>query len=400
MAVNKQSAAESQAMTGNEALAEAMRQINPDVVAAYPITPATEIVQIFSSFHADGLVDTELVLVESEHSAMSAVIGASAAGARAMTATSSQGLALMHEMLYIASGSRYPIVMPVVNRALSAPLNIHCDHSDTMGSRDAGWVQIYSENAQEGYDNVIQAIRIAEHNEVQVPVMVMIDGFIISHGMENVFTLDDQTVRSFIGPFKPRFPLLDVDNPVSVGPVDFTDFYFEHKRQHHEAMVKVKPVILEIAEEYAKISGRKYGLFEEYMLDDAEVAVVVISSAAGTTRYVVDKLRRAGVKAGMLKLRVFRPFPAEELAEALQHVKAIAVMDRADSLSAQGGPLFAELRSALFDLPKRPLTTNYIYGLGGRDVPVADIESVFNDLLTTVSTGVAGPKVRFLGVRE
>jgi len=231
-------------------------------------------------------------------------------------------------------------------------------------------------------------------------VMVMIDGFIISHGMENVFTLDDQTVRSFIGPFKPRFPLLDVDNPVSVGPVDFTDFYFEHKRQHHEAMVKVKPVILEIAEEYAKISGRKYGLFEEYMLDDAEVAVVVISSAAGTTRYVVDKLRRAGVKAGMLKLRVFRPFPAEELAEALQHVKAIAVMDRADSLSAQGGPLFAELRSALFDLPKRPLTTNYIYGLGGRDVPVADIESVFNDLLTTVSTGVAGPKVRFLGVRE
>ncbi len=400
MAVNKQAVAESQAMTGNEAMAEAMRQINPDVVAAYPITPQTEIVQIFSSFHADGLVDTELVLVESEHSAMSATIGASAAGCRAMTATSSQGLALMHEMLYIASGSRYPIVMPVVNRALSAPLNIHCDHSDTMGSRDAGWVHLYGENAQEGYDNLIQAVRIAEHADVKVPVMVMIDGFIISHGMENVFTLDDATVKSFIGKYEPVYPLLDVNNPVTVGPVDFTDYYFEHKRQHHEAMLKVKPVILDVAAEFAKITGRNYGLFETYKLEDAEVAVVVLSSAAGTARYTVDKLRRQGVKAGLLKLRVFRPFPAEELAEALKDVAAVAVMDRADSLSGQGGPVFAELRAALYDQPKRPLMVNYIYGLGGRDVTVADIESVYKDLDDIVSTGVVGLKARYLGVRE
>lgn len=400
MAVNKLSAAESQALTGNEALAEAMRQINPDVVAAYPITPATEIVQIFSSFHSDGLVDTELVLVESEHSAMSATLGAAAAGARSMTATSSQGLALMHEMLYIASGNRYPIVMPVINRALSSPLNIHCDHSDTMGSRDAGWLQIYGENAQEGYDNLIQAVRIAEHANVQVPIMVMIDGFIVSHGMENVFTLDDETVKSFIGKYNPTYPLLDLDNPVTVGSVDFTDFYFEHRRQHYEAIVQAKPVILEVAKEYAKLTGRNYGLFETYRLDDAEIAVVVLSSAAGTARYVVDKLRRKGIKAGLLKLRVFRPFPAEELAEALKHVKAVAVMDRSDSLTGQGGPVFAETRSALYDLTKRPLMVNYIYGLGGRDVGIDAIESVYNDLESIANTGVAGAKVRHLGVRE
>lgn len=400
MAVNKLSAAESQALTGNEALAEAMRQINPDVVAAYPITPATEIVQIFSSFHSDGLVDTELVLVESEHSAMSATLGAAAAGARSMTATSSQGLALMHEMLYIASGNRYPIVMPVINRALSSPLNIHCDHSDTMGSRDAGWLQIYGENAQEGYDNLIQAVRIAEHANVRVPIMVMIDGFIVSHGMENVFTLDDETVKSFIGKYNPTYPLLDLDNPVTVGSVDFTDFYFEHRRQHYEAIVQAKPVILEVAKEYAKLTGRNYGLFETYRLDDAEIAIVVLSSAAGTARYVVDKLRRKGIKAGLLKLRVFRPFPAEELAEALKHVKAVAVMDRSDSLTGQGGPVFAETRSALYDLTKRPLMVNYIYGLGGRDVGIDAIESVYNDLESIANTGVAGAKVRHLGVRE
>jgi|LSQX01.2.fsa_nt_gb pyruvate ferredoxin oxidoreductase alpha subunit len=400
MAVNKLSAAESQALTGNEALAEAMRQINPDVVAAYPITPATEIVQIFSSFHSDGLVDTELVLVESEHSAMSATLGAAAAGARSMTATSSQGLALMHEMLYIASGNRYPIVMPVINRALSSPLNIHCDHSDTMGSRDAGWLQIYGENAQEGYDNLIQAVRIAEHANVQVPIMVMIDGFIVSHGMENVFTLDDETVKSFIGKYNPTYPLLDLDNPVTVGSVDFTDFYFEHRRQHYEAIVQAKPVILEVAKEYAKLTGRNYGLFETYRLDDAEIAIVVLSSAAGTARYVVDKLRRKGIKAGLLKLRVFRPFPAEELADALKHVKAVAVMDRSDSLTGQGGPVFAETRSALYDLTKRPLMVNYIYGLGGRDVGIDAIESVYTDLESIANTGVAGAKVRHLGVRE
>lgn len=400
MAVYKRSAAESVAMTGNEAMADAMRQINPDVVAAYPITPATEIVQIFSSFEADGRVDTELVLVESEHSAMSATMAASAAGARAMTATSSQGLALMHEMLYIVSGSRLPVVMPVVNRALSAPLNIHCDHSDTMGSRDSGWIQIYSENAQEAYDNLVQAVRIAEHSEVRLPCMVMMDGFIISHGMENVFPLEDEVVKRFVGEFKPQYPLLDVDNPVTVGPVDFTDFYFEHRRQQFEGMVKAKQVILDIAAEFEKISGRSYSLFETYRLEDAEVAIVVLSSAAGTARYVVDQLRKKGVRAGLLKLRVFRPFPAEELAAALQNVPVVGVMDRSDSISGQGGPVFAETRAALYDLEKRPAMVNYIYGLGGRDVSIECIESVYRDLDIIGRTGVVGPKVRHLGVRE
>lgn len=400
MAIYKRSAAESQAITGNEAVADAMRQINPDVVAAYPITPATEIVQIFSGFHADGLVDTEMVLVESEHSAMSATIGASAAGSRAMTATSSQGLLLMHEMLYIASGTRTPIVMPVVNRAISAPLNIHCDHSDTMGSRDSGWIQIYAENAQEGYDNLLQAVRIAEHADVKLPVMTMTDGFIISHGMENVFTLEDDVAKEFVGTYKPSYPLLDTDNPVTFGPVDFTDYYFEHRRQVFEGMVNAKKVILEVAKEYEALTGRKYGLFETYRLEDAEVAIVVLSSAAGTARYVVDSLRKKGVKAGLLKLRVFRPFPAEELAEALKNVSVLAVMDRADSLSTQGGPVGAELQAALYDLEKRPKVVNYIYGLGGRDVSIHDIESVYRDLDIIGRTGVVGPKVRHLGVRE
>lgn len=400
MAINEKPIHESQAITGNEAVAEAMRQINPDVVAAYPITPATEIAQLFSNFVSDGAVDTEMVLVESEHSAMSATIGASAAGSRAMTATSSQGLLLMHEMLYVASGTRVPVVMPVVNRAISAPLNIHCDHSDTMGSRDSGWIQIYAESAQEGYDNLIQAIRIAEHPEVRLPVMTMTDGFITSHGMENVFTLEDEEVRNFIGRFKTDYPLLDTDNPVTFGPVDFTDYYFEHRRQVFQGMVNAKQVILEVAKEYEKLTGRRYGFFETYRLEDAEVAIVILSSAAGTTRYVVDQLRKQGVKAGLLKLRVFRPFPAEELAEALKHVSVLAVMDRADSLSGEGGPVGAELRAALYDLEKRPLVVNYIYGLGGRDVSIHDIESVYRDLENIGKTGVVGPKVRHLGVRE
>ena len=400
MAVQRRSPAESVAMTGNEAVADAMRQINPDVVAAYPITPATEIVQIFSAYAADGRVDTEMVLAESEHSAMSATIGASAARERAMTATSSQGLLLMHEMLYVASGARQPIVMPVVNRAVSAPLNIHCDHSDTMGSRDAGWIQIYSENAQEAYDNLIQAIRIAEHPNVQLPCMVMMDGFIISHGMENLFTLPDETVKEFIGERKPLYPLLDVDNPVTFGPVDFTDFYFEHKRQQFEAMLEAKKAILEVAAEFEKISGHRYGLFETYQLDDAEMAIVVMSSAAGTSRYVIDRLRRQGLKVGMLKPRVFRPFPAEELAEALKDIPVVAVMDRSDSFSGQGGPLFAEIRAALYEYDKRPIMVNYIYGLGGRDVRVESIESVYRDLDIIRRTGVVGPRVRHLDVRE
>jgi pyruvate ferredoxin oxidoreductase alpha subunit len=388
------------AKTGNEAVAEGMRQINPDVVAAYPITPQTEIVQIFSSFVANGKVDTEFVTVESEHSAMSATVGAASAGARAMTATSANGLALMWEIVYIAASMRLPIVMPVVNRALSGPINIHCDHSDTMGARDSGWIQIFSENAQEAYDNLLQAVRIAENKNVLIPVMVTMDGFIISHAMEVMHMLEDEKVKQWVGEYVPENPLLDVDNPVTVGPLDLYDWNMEHKRQQAEAMVQAKPVILEVARDYAKLSGREYGLFEEYMLDDAEIAIVALGSTAGTAKEVVKALRADGVKAGLLKLRVFRPFPAREIARALQGKKAVAVMDRSDSFNAVSGPVFAEIRSAMYGMENAPAIVDYIYGIGGRDVTMDHIKSVYDDLAKIAGTGQVERILTYLGIRE
>jgi len=388
------------ATTGNGAVAKAMKQINPDVLVAYPITPQTAIVQDFSQFVADGAVDSEYVTVESEHSSMSACIGASAAGARVMTATSSQGLALMHEMLYIAAGSRLPIIMPNVNRALSAPINIHCDHSDSMGARDAGWIQLYSENAQEAYDNTIQAVRIAEDKRVLLPVMVNLDGFIISHGIQEAEFIEDQEVKNFVGERKPLLPLLDVDNPVTYGPFDGLGGYFmEHKKNQADAMERAKSVILEVADEFAKISGRKYGFFEEYMLDDAEVAIVTLNSSAGTTRHVVDELRAKGIPVGLLKLRVFRPFPAEELANALKHLKAVAVLDRALSFGSVG-PLFSEIKTALFDLETRPKVINFIYGLGGRDYTLHEARQAFEELMVVAKTGKTKRTLDYLGLKE
>lgn len=391
------------AIDGNTAIATAMRQINPDVVAAYPITPQTSTVQTFSEHVADGLVDTEFVTVESEHSAMSACVGAAAAGARVMTATSSAGLAFMWEILYVAASNRLPITMLVANRALSAPINIHCDHSDSMGARDAGWIHLFSENPQESYDNMLQAVRIAEHPDILLPVMVCHDGFITSHGLERVEVLDDEEVKDFIGPYKPQMPtLLDLDHPVTYGPLDFYDYYFEHKRQQVEAMEHVKPVIIEVGKEFGKRFGRSYGLFETHRLEDADVAIVVLSSTAGTTRAVVDRLRAQGLKVGLLKPRVFRPFPAQELAEALAHVKAIGVMDRSISFGAMSnaGPLFLELCAALHiyggDMP----IVNYIFGLGGRDIVPSQIEQVAHELLKIAETGERGELVRYLGVRE
>lgn len=388
------------ATTGNGAVAKAMKQINPDVLVAYPITPQTAIVQDFSQFVADGAVDSEYVTVESEHSSMSACIGASAAGARVMTATSSQGLALMHEMLYIAAGSRLPIIMPNVNRALSAPINIHCDHSDSMGARDAGWIQLYSENAQEAYDNTIQAVRIAEDKRVLLPVMVNLDGFIISHGIQEAEFIEDQEVKNFVGERKPLLPLLDVDNPVTYGPFDGLGGYFmEHKKNQADAMERAKSVILEVADEFAKISGRKYGFFEEYMLDDAEVAIVTLNSSAGTTRHMVDELRAKGIPVGLLKLRVFRPFPAEELANALKHLKAVAVLDRALSFGSVG-PLFSEIKTALFDLETRPKVINFIYGLGGRDYTLHEARQAFEELMVVAKTGKTKRTLDYLGLKE
>ena len=387
-------------LSGNEAVAIALRQINPDVFPAFPITPSTEIPQYFASFVANGQVDTEFIPVESEHSSMSAAIGASAAGARSLTATSSCGLAYMWEVLYIAASNRLPLALALVNRALSGPININCDHSDSMGARDAGWIQMYAENNQEAYDNMVQAFRISEHKDVRLPIMICQDGFITSHAVENIELLDDAEVKNFVGEYEPENYLLNPECPMAVGPYSITDYYMEAKRNQAEGMKNVSRVVKEVADEFASLSGRQYGLFEEYCLDDAEVAVVMIGSAAGTTKDAIDKLRAAGVKAGLLKIRLYRPFPAEEIAEALKHVKAIAIMDRAEGYSNHGGPLGADVMAALFRAHSQALAVNYIYGLGGRDVRVEDMEGIFNTLKQIVETGDAGETYRYLGIRE
>jgi len=388
------------ALTGNEAAAEAMRQINPDVVAAYPITPQTEIVQLYSGFVADGIVDTEMVAVESEHSAMSATIGAQAAGARSMTATSSQGLALMWEMLYIASGLRLPIVMPMVNRTLSAPINIHCDHSDGMGARDTGWLQIYCEDSQEVYDTLIQAPRIAEHPEILLPTMVCLDGFILSHAMMGVNVYPDAEVRDFVGAYQPDYTLLNAQQPITVGAIDMFDYYFEHKRAQAEAMRTCKPHLQEVFGAFADRFGTRYGVVDAYRLEDAERAIVALGSTAGTVRVVVDDLRAAGEAVGMMRLRVFRPFPAEELIDALAHLRGIAVLDRAEGMAGLGGPVYGEVRSALYDLDPRPLISGYVYGLGGRDIRIEEIAAVFHELKDDVQTRRRDQRCRYIGVRE
>lgn len=387
-------------LSGNEAAATAMKQINPDVVAAFPITPSTEIPQYFSTFVSNGTVDTNFVAVESEHSAMSACIGAEAAGARAMTATSANGLSLMWEMIYIASSLRLPIVMSLVNRAVSGPLNIHCDHSDAMGVRDSGWIMLFSENNQEAYDNLLMAHRIAEHKDVLLPLMVCQDGFITSHSIENIELLEDDKVKEFVGTYKPEHYLLNSEEPIAVGPLDVQAYLFEHKRQQAEAMRNAKKVILDVSKEFEKLTGRSYSFFEEYRLEDAEIAIVCMNSTAGTTKFVVDALRNQGIKAGLLKVRVFRPFPAEEIASALSHLKAVAVLDKADSLNAAGGALYEDITSAMYIAQKQVPMINYVYGIGGRDTTSKEIESVYTDLQKIVSTGKLENSYRYLGVRS
>jgi len=387
-------------LSGNEAVSVAMKQINPDVVAAYPITPSTEVPQYFSTYVANGEVDTEFVPVESEHSAMSACIGAQAAGGRSMTATSAQGLALMWEMLYIASAYRLPITLALINRALSGPINIHCDHSDSMGARDSGWIQIYSEDAQEAYDNFLQAVRIGEHPDVMLPVMDCFDGFITSHKVENLELLEDGEVKKFIGKYNPPYHLMDKDKPMSMGPLSLPFYYFEQKRQQAEAMrTAIKP-ILEVAAEFEKLTGRKYGLFEAYRMDDAEVAIVVLNSTAGTAKDVVDELREKGVKAGLIKIRVYRPFPVEQITKALSKCKAVAVLDRADSCNAAGGPVFTDITSAMFGRVDGVKVINYIYGLGGRDVTTGNIKEAYETLQEIAKTGKVKEVYNYLGVRE
>ncbi len=385
---------------GNAAVAYAMKQINPDVVAAYPITPQTDCVERFAEYVSEGLVDSEFITVESEHSAMSACIGAAAAGGRVMTATAANGLALMWEMLYIAASMRLPIVMMVANRALSGNINIHCDHSDTMGARDAGWIHLFSENAQEAYDNTIQAIKIAEDLGVRLPVMVTQDGFIISHAVERVEILEDEEVKNFIGAYQACYPLLDLNNPVTYGPIDLFDYYFEHKRSQIEAIDNCLPAIERVGKEFGELSGRNYELLEGYRLEDAEYAVVALGSTCGTAREAIDSLREKGKKVGLLKMRCFRPFPRESVIEALSPVKGVAVLDRSVSFGGFGGPLFTEVRSALYDAPSRPLIINFFYGLGGRDIYPEDIEKALERTEEVVKAGKIEQHIDYLGLRE
>lgn len=387
-------------MSGNEAVAYAIKQINPDVMPAFPITPSTEIPQMVSTYIANGEVDTEFIPVESEHSAMSASIGSEAAGARTITATSSAGLALMWEELLLAASNRMPIVLTLVNRTLSGPININCDHTDGMGARDTGWIQIYAENNQEVYDNLLQAYRIAEHKDVRLPIMICQDGFITSHAVENIELMEDEPIKEFVGEYQPEEYMLNPGKPVSVGPYSVTNYVMEGRKNQLTALENAKQVILDVAKEYAQISGREYGLFEEYRTEDADYIMLMIGSAAGTAKQAVDELREEGKKAGVLKLRVFRPFPAEEIVEALRGCKAVAILDRCESYNGNGGPLGAEVMAGLYRKKLYINATNYIYGLGGRDFTTDDAKNVFIALEEAVTTGKEIEQYQYIGLRK
>lgn len=388
-------------LSGNEAVAYAIKQINPDVMPAFPITPSTEIPQYVATYIANGDIDTEFIHVESEHSAMSATIGASAAGARALTATSSCGMALMWEELYVAASDRLPIVLALVNRALTGPININADHSDSMGARDSGWIQIYAESNQEVYDNFLQAFPIAENKDVMLPVMICQDGFITSHGVENILLVEDDLAKNFVGEYEPEHFLLNNKEKMSIGPYAVSNYYMESKRGQREAMVQAKRVILEVAKRFEEMTGRKYGFFEEYKMEDAEYAVVIIGSAAGTCKAAIDEIRQTtGKKVGLVKIRVFRPFPEEELAKALSGVKAIAIMDRSEMFAASCGPLGAEVRACLFQAKSNAEVVNYFYGLGGRDITVKDFEQVYDNLEKMAEIHEPIGMYDYIGLRE
>ncbi len=386
-------------MSGNEAVAYAIRQVNPDVFPAFPITPSTEIPQMVSNYIANGQMDTEFIPVESEHSSMSATIGAEAAGARSMTATSSAGLALMWEELLLAASNRMPCVLTLVNRTLSGPININCDHTDGMGARDTGWIQIYAENNQEAYDNYIQAYPIAEDPRVHLPVMVCQDGFITSHAVENIVLEEDQFVKDFVGEYQPEEFLLNPGKPVAVGPYAISSYAMEARKNQALAMEAARDVIKEVAQKYRELTGRGFDFFEEYRMEDADYVILIMGSAAGTTKEAVDELRAEGKKVGMLKLRVFRPFPAEEIAQALKHCKAVAIMDRCESYNTNGGPLGSEVTAGLFREKIQIEAVNYIYGLAGRDYTVDDARNIFGELAGLVEEGKPVEQFKYIGLR-
>ncbi len=384
---------------GNYAASQALRQAQVDVVAAYPITPSTPIVENYGAYVANGYVDGEFVMVESEHAAMSGCVGAAAAGGRVATATSSQGFALMVEVLYQASGMRLPIVMTVVNRALASPLNVRGDHSDMYLGRDSGWIQIDAFNAQEAYDLTLCAFKIGEDMRVRLPVMVHQDGFLTSHTAQNVHPLQDDEAYKFVGDYKPYEEMLDFTKPVTYGAQTEEDWHFEHKAKQHKALMESREVIEEVFEEFKKLTGREYKRVETYMMDDAEVAIVALGTTVETARVAAQQLREEGIKAGVVAPRVFRPFPFDDIRDALENTKAIAVLDRSAPMGAMGA-LFNEVSAALYTTPKRPLVTNFIYGLGGRDFSVEEAKRIFKEQKAHADAGyITTPIQQFSGVR-
>ena len=387
-------------MSGNEAVAYEIKQVNPDVMPAFPITPSTVIPQMVSTYISNGQMDTEFIPVESEHSSMSATIGAEAAGARSLTATSSAGLALMWEELLLAASNRMPCALALVNRTLSGPININCDHSDGMGARDTGWIQIYAEDNQEAYDNFIQAYPIAEDERVHLPIMICQDGFITSHAVMNIELLEDEEVKNFVGEYEPEEYLLNPGKPIAVGPYSVTNYAMEAKKNQELALENSKEVILEVAKKFKDLSGREYGLFEEYRTEDADYIMLIMGSAAGTAKQAVDDLRDKGWKVGVIKLRVFRPFPADELAKAVENCKAVAIMDRTESYNGNGGPLGSEVTAGLFRNKVMISAVNYIYGLAGRDFTVDDVYEIFAELKDSVENGTKIEQFKYIGLRQ
>jgi pyruvate ferredoxin oxidoreductase alpha subunit len=385
-------------LTGDAAIAHALKQANLDVLAAYPITPQTIIVEDYQRFAADGEVNAAVIPVESEHSAMSACVGAAAVGARVATASASAGLALMWEILYVAASMRMPIVFTVANRALSGPINIHNDHSDGMGMRDSGFIQLYCQSSQEAYDTTLMAFKIAEHHDVLLPIMVGIDGFILSHNVERVEMLSDDVVEKFVGVRDPVQPL-NPSKPLTMGPLALTDYYFEFKEQQDRAIQNVPKVYKEVEAEFEKIAGRKYGMFEAYKTEDADIILLAMSTMGGTAKVVVDVLREKGEKVGAIRLKMFRPFPAEEIAKAVGKAKAVVIFEKAMSFGAATHPLALEVRTALYEAKERPMVVDFVVGLGGRDVPPTTFVEGYEKAKEYLKAGKA-PKYETLGVRK
>jgi len=390
---------------GNYAASQALRQADVDVVVAYPITPSTPIVENYGAYVANGHIEGEFVMVESEHAAMSGCIGASASGGRVSTATSSQGFALMAEVLYQASGMRLPIVLNVVNRALAAPLNVRGDHADMYLGRDSGWIQFGAFNAQEAYDLALCAFKVAENHDVRLPVMVHQDGFITSHTAQNVYPLTNEAAAKFVGVIDPVDDMLDFSRPVTYGAQTEEDWHFEHKAKQHKALMDSMPIIDEVLAEFKALSGREYKRVESYDMEDAEVCVIGLGTTVESARVAAKEMRAEGVKAGVVAIRCFRPFPYEEVREALKNVKSIAVTDRSSPGGAMGA-FYNEVAAAMMTSKSRPLVTNYIYGLGGRDISIENLKDIFKEQQANADAGhittdiqqftnLRGPKLSF-----